>query len=60
MENLQQIVVQITTAENVRALVQYGQSLIPENQINVLYSELSPEDKQTWDAFVSMIQSKNN
>lgn len=59
MENLQQIVLQETTATYVRALAQYGTDLMPENQIEVIYSELSEEDKAIWDAFVTMIKSKN-
>jgi hypothetical protein len=58
MENLQQIVVQETTAPYVRALAQYGTSFMPETQIEVIYSELSVEDQAIWDAFVTMIKTK--
>jgi len=58
MENLQQIVLQETTAPFVRALAQYGTDIMPSNQVEVIYSELSDEDKAIWDAFVSMIKSK--
>lgn len=58
MENLQQIVVQITTAPYERSLAQYGNSFMPENQIEVIYSELSEEEKTIWDTFVIMIKSK--
>ena len=58
MENLQQIVVQETTAPYVRALAQYGTSFMPETQIEVIYSELLPEEQAIWDAFVTMIKSK--
>jgi hypothetical protein len=58
MENLQQIVVQETTAPFVRALAQYGTGIIPENQVEIIYSDLSEEDKAIWDAFVTMIKSK--
>jgi hypothetical protein len=58
MENLQQIVLQETTAPFVRALAQYGASMIPSNQVEVIYSELSEEEKAIWDAFVTMIKSK--
>jgi len=58
MENLQQIVLQETTATFVRALAQYGTGLIPETQVEVVYSELSEEEKVIWDAFVTMIKSK--
>ena len=59
MENLQQIVVQLTTAPFERALAQYGTEFMPENQIEIIYSELSVEDKATWDTFITMIKSKN-
>ena len=59
MDNLQQIVLQETTAPYVRALAQYGTAFIPENQVEVIYSELSDDEKATWDAFVTMIKSKN-
>jgi hypothetical protein len=58
MENLQQIVVQETTAPYVRALAQYGTSFMPETQIEVIYSELTEEEKAIWDAFVTMIKTK--
>lgn len=58
MENLQQIVLQETTAPFVRALAQYGTDFIPENQVEVIYSELSVEEKAIWDAFVEMIKTK--
>ena len=58
MENLQQIVLQETTAPFVRALAQYGTSFMPENQIEIIYSELSKEEKAIWDSFVAMIKSK--
>ena len=58
MENLQQIVLQETTAPYVRALAQYGTAFMPENQFEVVYSELSAADKAIWDAFVTMIKSK--
>ena len=58
MENLQQIVVQLTTAPYERALAQYGNSFMPDNQIEIIYSDLSEEDKLTWDAFITMIKTK--
>ena len=58
MENLQQIVVQLTTAPFERALAQYGMGLMPETQTEVIYSELSKEEKAIWDSFVAMIKSK--
>lgn len=58
MANLQQIVVQETTSVYVRALAQYGSSIIPEDQVEVIYSELTEEEKGVWDAFVTMIKTK--
>ena len=58
MENLQQIVLQETTAPFVRALAQYGSGFIPENQVEIIYSELTDEEKIIWDNFVNMVKSK--
>jgi hypothetical protein len=58
MENLQQIVIQETTAPYVRALAQYGNGFIPENQVEIIYSELSEDEKLVWDNFILMIKSK--
>lgn len=58
MANLQQIVVQETTSVYVRALAQYGSSIIPEDQVEVVYSELTEEEQAVWDAFVTMIKTK--
>jgi len=58
MENLQQIVVQLTTAPFERALAQYGTSFMPETQIEVIYSELSDSEKAIWDTFINMIKTK--
>ena len=58
MENLQQIVVQETTAPYVRALAQYGTAFMPETQVEVIYSELTEEEQVIWDAFVTMIKTK--
>lgn len=58
MDNLQQIVVQETTAPFVRALAQYGNDMMPETQVEVVYDELNAQDKAIWDAFVTMIKSK--
>jgi len=59
MENLQQIVLQETTAPFVRALAQYGTGFIPDTQVEIVYDDLDEQDKATWDAFVAMIKSKN-
>ena len=58
MENLQQIVVQLTTSPFERALAQYGTSFMPESQTEIIYSELSEGDKVIWDAFIEMIKNK--
>lgn len=58
MENLQQIVVQETTSTYVRALAQYGTSMMVDSQVEVIYSELLPEEQAIWDAFVTMIKTK--
>ena len=58
MENLQQIVVQETTAPYVRALAQYGTEFMPEAQVEVIYSDLSEAEQAIWDAFVELIKSK--
>ena len=59
MENLQQVVVQLTTAPYERSLAQYGEGFMPENQTEIIYSELDEQDKAVWDAFIAMIKSKN-
>jgi len=59
MENLQQIVVQLTTSPVERSLAQYGENFIPEVQVEIIYSELDEQDQAVWDAFIAMIKSKN-
>jgi hypothetical protein len=58
MENLQQIVVQETTSEYKRALAQYGESIVPSTQVEIVYSELSDDEKLIYDNFINMIKSK--
>jgi hypothetical protein len=58
MENLQQIVIQLTTAPYERALAQYGTSFMPDTQIEIIYSALSDSEKAIWDSFVEMIKTK--
>ena len=58
MENLRQIVVQLMTAPYVRALAQYGTDFVPETQVEVVYDELSDDEKIIWDKFIEMIKSK--
>jgi hypothetical protein len=58
MENLQQVVVQLTTAPYERALAQYGTDIMPQEQKEIIYSELSVKEQAIWDAFVTMIKSK--
>ena len=57
MEDLQQIVVQITTAPIVRALAQYGTEQMPAEQKEIIYDDLSEAEKKTFDEFVEMIKS---
>jgi len=62
MENINQIVVQLT--ENVcpivRALAQYGSDIYQPNQYEVIYSELTNDEKIIWDNFVEMITNKQS
>lgn len=58
MDNLQQIVVQETTAPYKRALAQYGTGFIPENQVEIIYDDLTTEEKTVYDAFIDMIKTK--
>ncbi len=58
MENLQQIVVQETTAPYKRVLAQYGTEFIPEKQVEVSYENLNTNDKAIYDAFIEMIKAK--
>ena len=58
METLSQIVIQLNTAPYVRGLAQYGEGFIVSNQIEIPYSDLTPEEKVTWDTFVEMIRAK--
>ena len=57
METLNQIVVQLTTAPFERALAQYGETFTP-TQVEIIYSDLSEEEKLIWDAYVNMIKTK--
>lgn len=59
MENLQQIVVQETTAPFVRALAQYGYEDVLSEQKEIIYSELTKEEKIIWNEFVTMIKLKS-
>ena len=54
----QQIVVQLLSAPDVRALVQKGEDPFNIQQTIINYNDLSAKDKATWDAFVKMITSK--
>ena len=58
MNDLQQIVVQETTAPEKRALAQYGAGFIPETQVEIKYEDLDVTEKAVWDAFVDMIKTK--
>lgn len=58
MNDLQQIVVQETTAPYKRALAQYGTGMVPESQVEVVYDDLTAQEKAVYDAFIDMIKSK--
>ncbi len=58
MNTLQQIVVQETTSDQKRSLAQYGEGIMPEVQKEIIYSELTTEEKAIYDAFINMIKSK--
>ena len=49
----------VTTAPYERSLTQYGEELMPKTQTEIIYSELDEQDKAVWDAFVTMVKSKN-
>lgn len=54
----QQIVVQLANAPEVRAVVQKGESTWEIVQTIVKYEDLTTKEKATWNAFVSMLNSK--
>jgi hypothetical protein len=58
MNNLIQIVVQETATDQKRSLAQYGEGITPEVQKEIIYSELTTEEKSIYDAFINMIKSK--
>jgi hypothetical protein len=58
MENLQQIVVQITSSPEVRAIIQYGEGFLPNSQNLINYNDLNNDEKIIWDNFVNMIKDK--
>jgi len=57
MNELNQIVVQLTTAPIVRALAQYGTEQMPTEQKEIIYDDLSKEQKAIFDSFVEMIKT---
>lgn len=61
-EELNQIVLQITTAPFVRALAQYGdqspESIQQIRQVEIVYSDLTASEKKKFDDFVAMIKTK--
>ena len=58
MGPLQQIVVQETTSEDRRALAQYGEGIMPDTQKEIIYSDLTVEEKLIYDSFIEMIKTK--
>lgn len=57
-EELNQIVVQITSAPFVRALAQYGEPFADQRQVEIKYDDLTAADKKKFDDFIAMITSK--
>jgi hypothetical protein len=57
INNIMQIVVQETTADQKRVAVQSGTSLVPENTDFFNYDDLTTEQKATYDAFFTMVES---
>lgn len=57
--NLQQVVVQETTAPYKRALAQYGNEdeFLPQQQVEIKYEDLNEEQKQCYDNFIEMVKS---
>lgn len=58
MGDLLQIVVQELTADEKRAIAQYGDNIIPSTQTVIVYSSLTVEEKAIYDAFITMIKTK--
>lgn len=58
MGTLQQIVVQETTSPYKRALAQYGEGIMPDTQKEIIYSDLTVEEKLIYDSFIEMIKTK--
>lgn len=58
MGTLQQIVVQETTSENRRSLTQYGEGIMPDTQKEIIYSDLTVDEKLIYDSFIEMIKTK--
>jgi len=59
MENLQKIVIQVSNGPFVRSLVQYGDGIFPTSQKEIIYSELTDEEKIIWDDFINLMNSKS-
>lgn len=58
MDNLQQIVIQITNSPDVRAILQYGDGFLPDSQTLTKYDDLTEDQKRIWDQFMTMITTK--
>jgi len=60
MENVNQIVVQLTeiACPIVRALAQYGTDIYQPQQVEIIYEQLTNEEKIIWEKFIHMIESK--
>lgn len=58
MENLQQLVIQLTTSPEVRVLLQFGTDFLPQSQTIINYEELSLDEKEIWDNFINMLKNR--
>jgi len=60
-EVLQQVIIQQTSGNEVRAFAQYGQpgEYQPvERQVEISYDSLSQSEKDVWDACIEMIKAE--
>lgn len=62
MNTLNQIVTQINTGPYKRALVQYtnesNEDIFSPNQVEVVYSTLTTDEKSIFDSFLTLMNSK--
>lgn len=58
MENIQQIVIQITSGPYERSLLQYGEGQIPVSQKEINHSDLTEEELAIYNNFIEMMSKK--